>query len=157
MGLCNSTRYTPFLTRWLRDSLESFLSLIISFLVELQHPLLPSLIVTSSQVRVGMPPCLLSCCISCLGPEGLRLGHHFIYLEDYNIQRQMNKQSGFNSEQIEKNNYPESWTVWWLNLKWQVNTANKNHLINKSMSNNKRSSHISLKVLHSLHRLTLGC
>ncbi len=29
-------------------------------------------------------------------------GHHFIYLEDYVIQRQMNKQSGFNVEQIEK-------------------------------------------------------
>jgi hypothetical protein len=26
-------------------------------------------------------------------------GYHFIYLEDYNIQRQMNKQSGFNAEQ----------------------------------------------------------
>jgi hypothetical protein len=32
-------------------------------------------------------------------------GHHFIYLEDYAIQRQMNKQSGFNAEQIEKDNY----------------------------------------------------
>jgi hypothetical protein len=29
-------------------------------------------------------------------------GHHFIYLEDYIIQRRMNKQSGFNAEQIEK-------------------------------------------------------
>jgi hypothetical protein len=31
-------------------------------------------------------------------------GHHFIYLEDYDIQRQMNKQSGFNAGQIEKDN-----------------------------------------------------
>ncbi len=38
-------------------------------------------------------------------------GYRFIYLEDYNIQRQMNKQSGFNAEQIEKDNYPESKTV----------------------------------------------
>ena len=38
-------------------------------------------------------------------------GHHFIYLEDYVIQRQMNKQSGFNVEQIEKDKYPESKTV----------------------------------------------
>ncbi len=38
-------------------------------------------------------------------------GHHFIYLEDYDIQRRMNKQSGFNAEQIEKDNYPESKTV----------------------------------------------
>jgi hypothetical protein len=29
-------------------------------------------------------------------------GHHFIYREVYIIQRQMNKQSGFNVEQIEK-------------------------------------------------------
>jgi hypothetical protein len=29
-------------------------------------------------------------------------GHYFIYLEDYVIQRGMNKQSGFNAEQIEK-------------------------------------------------------
>jgi hypothetical protein len=35
-------------------------------------------------------------------------GYHFILLEDYHIQRQMNKQSGFNAEQIEKDNYPES-------------------------------------------------
>ncbi len=34
--------------------------------------LTPSLIVTSSQVRVGMPLPLLLCCISGLGPEGLR-------------------------------------------------------------------------------------
>ncbi len=35
-------------------------------------------------------------------------GLHFIYLEDYGIQRRMNKQSGFNAEQIEKDKYPES-------------------------------------------------
>ncbi len=29
-------------------------------------------------------------------------GYHIIYREDYNIQRRMNKQSGFNAEQIEK-------------------------------------------------------
>ncbi len=50
-------------------------------------------------------------------------GHHFIYLEDYDIQRWMNKKSGFNVEQIEKDNYPESKTVWRLNLKWRVETA----------------------------------
>ncbi len=39
-------------------------------------------------------------------------GYHFIYLEDDDIQRQMNKQSGFNKEQIENHNYPtESKTV----------------------------------------------
>jgi hypothetical protein len=47
------------------------LKLIISFLVQLQHLLLPYLIVTSSQVRVCMPLPLLSCYISGLGPEGL--------------------------------------------------------------------------------------
>jgi hypothetical protein len=38
-------------------------------------------------------------------------GHHFIYPEDCNTQRQMNTQSGFNAEQIEKDNYPESKTI----------------------------------------------
>jgi hypothetical protein len=38
-------------------------------------------------------------------------GYYFIYLEDYDIQRQMSKQSGFNAEQIENYNYPESKTV----------------------------------------------
>ncbi len=31
-----------------------------------------------------------------------------MYLEDYVIQKRMNKQSGFNAEQIEKDKYPES-------------------------------------------------
>ena len=35
-------------------------------------------------------------------------GHHFIYLDDYNIQRRMNNQSGFNAEQINKDKNPES-------------------------------------------------
>ncbi len=35
-------------------------------------------------------------------------GHHFTYLDDYNIQRGMNNQSGFNVEQIDKDKYPES-------------------------------------------------
>jgi hypothetical protein len=38
-------------------------------------------------------------------------GQHFIYREDYDIQRRMNKQSGFNAKQIEKDIYPESKTV----------------------------------------------
>jgi hypothetical protein len=41
-------------------------------------------------------------------PQKQKSGHHFIYLEDYAIQRQMNKQSGFNAEQIEKDEYLES-------------------------------------------------
>ncbi len=39
-------------------------------------------------------------------PQKQKSGHHFIYLEDYIIQRQMNNQSGFNAEQIEKDKYP---------------------------------------------------
>jgi hypothetical protein len=35
-------------------------------------------------------------------------GHHFIYLDNYNIQRRMNKQLGFNAEQIDKDKYPEN-------------------------------------------------
>jgi hypothetical protein len=89
-------------------------------------------------------------------PKKQNSGYHFMYLEDYDIQRRMNKQSGFNAEQIEKDNYPESKTVWRLNLKWQVNTAKQTAWLTKSTSNNKRHN-LSLKVLHSLHRLTLGC
>jgi hypothetical protein len=44
-------------------------------------------------------------------PQKQKSGHHFIYLEDYDIQRGMNKQSWLNAEQIEKDNYPESKTV----------------------------------------------
>jgi hypothetical protein len=35
-------------------------------------------------------------------PQKENSGHCSIYLEDYNIQRQMNKQSGFNAEQIKR-------------------------------------------------------
>ncbi len=48
------------------------LELILSVLVQLQHLLLPSLIVTSSWVRVGTPLPLWLRCISGLGPEGLQ-------------------------------------------------------------------------------------
>jgi hypothetical protein len=44
-------------------------------------------------------------------PQKQESGHHFIYLEDYVIQRQMNNESGFNIEQIEKDNYQESKTI----------------------------------------------
>jgi hypothetical protein len=44
-------------------------------------------------------------------PQKQKSGHHSIYLEDYIIQRQMNKQSGFNAEQIIKDKYLESKTV----------------------------------------------
>ncbi len=40
-------------------------------------------------------------------PQKQKSGHHFIYLDDYNIQSWMNQQSGFNTEQIEKDKYPE--------------------------------------------------
>jgi hypothetical protein len=44
-------------------------------------------------------------------PQKQKSGHHFMYLENYVIQRQMNKQSGFNVEQIEKDKHLESKTV----------------------------------------------
>ncbi len=72
-------------------------------------------------------------------------------------QRQMNKQSGFNAEQIEKDNYPENKTIWRLNLKWQVNTAKQKPSDWQNQQVIKREDNISLKVLHSPHRLTLGC
>ena len=44
-------------------------------------------------------------------PQKQKFGHHFIYLEDDIIQRQMNKESGFNAKQIRKDNYLESKAV----------------------------------------------
>ncbi len=41
-------------------------------------------------------------------PQIKKSGHHFIYLGNYNIQRRMNKQSGFNVEQINKDKNLES-------------------------------------------------
>ncbi len=41
-------------------------------------------------------------------PQEQKSGHHFTYLDNYIIQRQMKKQSGFNAEQINKDKYPES-------------------------------------------------
>ncbi len=55
------------------------LRLINSFLVQLQHLPLPSLIVTSSQVRVGTPLPLWSCSIPGLGPEGLQHNRTFAW------------------------------------------------------------------------------
>ncbi len=55
----------------------------------------------------------------------------------------MNKQSGFNAEQIDKDNYLESKNR--LKIKSKNNKLiqqNINHLINKSTSNNKRRLHI---------------
>ncbi len=60
-----------FLDPSVASQLESFLSLIISFLGQLQYNLLPSPIVTSSQVWVSTPLPLLLCYFSGLGPEGL--------------------------------------------------------------------------------------
>ncbi len=66
--------YTTYmlLTCRLKITFTFSLKLIISSLVQLQHLLLPSLIVTSSQVKVGTPLPLGLCCISGLGLEGLR-------------------------------------------------------------------------------------
>ncbi len=41
-------------------------------------------------------------------PQNKKSGHHFTYLDNNIIQRRMNKQSGFNAEQIDKDKYPES-------------------------------------------------
>jgi hypothetical protein len=41
-------------------------------------------------------------------PQIKKSGHDFIYLDDYNLQRQMNKQSGFNAGQIDKDKNLES-------------------------------------------------
>ncbi len=84
-------------------------------------------------------------------------GLRHIYLDDYNIQRQMNKQSGFNAEQINKDKNPESKNH--LKIKSKIMSYhNKTKTVR--LSNHwvmTREDYTSLKVLYSLHRLTLGC
>ena len=58
-------------------------------------------------------------------PTNQNSGHHFIYLDDYNIQRRM-KQSGFNAEQINKDKNPESKNR--LKLKQRVTTTKQKPL-----------------------------
>ncbi len=58
-------------------------------------------------------------------PANQNSGHHFIYLDDYNIQRRM-KQSGFNAEQINKDKNPESKNR--LKLKQRVTTTKQKPL-----------------------------
>jgi hypothetical protein len=75
------------LTCRLKITFTLSLKLIISFLVQLQHLLLPSLIVTSFQVSVGMPLPLQTCCISGLGPEGLWHNHMILVWSPGNLLR----------------------------------------------------------------------
>jgi hypothetical protein len=90
-------------------------------------------------------------------PANQKSGHHFIYLDDYNIQRQMNKLSGFNAEQINKDKNPESKNC--LKIKSKITSYHKKTKTVRS-SNQRvitKEDYISLKVFHSLHRITLGC
>ncbi len=90
-------------------------------------------------------------------PNQKKSGHHFIYLDDYNIQRWMNKQSGFNAEQINKDENPESKNR--LKIKSKIMSYhNKTKTVR--LSNQRvmtREDYTSLKVFHSLWKLTLGC
>ncbi len=69
----------------------------------------------------------------------------------------MNKQSGFNAEQINKDKIPESKNH--LKIKSKIMSYhNKTKTIR--LSNQQvmtREDYTSLKVVYSLHRLTLGC
>jgi hypothetical protein len=90
-------------------------------------------------------------------PTNQKAGHHFIYLDNYNIQRQMNKQSGFNAEQIKKDKKPESKNR--LKIKSKI-TSYHNKTKTIRLSNQQvmtREDYTSLKVLYSPHRLMLGC
>jgi hypothetical protein len=90
-------------------------------------------------------------------PANQKSGHQFIYLDNYNIQRRMNKQSGFNAEQINRDKNPESKNR--LKIKSRITIYHKKTKTSR-LSNQrviKREDYISLKVFHSLHRLTLGC
>ncbi len=90
-------------------------------------------------------------------PQIKKSGHHFIYLDDYNIQRRMNKQFGFNAEQINKDKNPESKNR--LKTKSKItNYHNKTKTVR--LSNQQvmtREDYTSLEVFHSLYKLTLGC
>ena len=69
----------------------------------------------------------------------------------------MNKQSGFNAEQINKDKNPESKNR--LKIKSKITSYHKKtktvRLSNQLVIT--REDYISLKVFHSLHRLMLGC
>jgi hypothetical protein len=69
----------------------------------------------------------------------------------------MNKQSGFNAEQINKDKNPES--KHHLEIKFKIMSYH-NQTKTVRLSNQQvitREDYISLKVFHSLHKLTLGC
>ncbi len=87
-------------------------------------------------------------------PANQNSGHHFIYLDDYIIQRRM-KQSGFNAEQINKDKNPESKNCLKIKITCYQNKTKTVRLSNQRVIT--REDNISLKVIHSLHRLTLGC
>ncbi len=90
-------------------------------------------------------------------PANQKSEHHIIYLDDYNIQRRIYKQSGFNAEQINKDKNPESKNC--LKIKSKI-TSYHNKTKTVRLSNQQvitREDYISLKVFHSLHRLMLGC
>ncbi len=84
-------------------------------------------------------------------------GHHFIYLDDYNIQRRMNKQSGFNAEQINKDKNLVSKNR--LKIKSKITSSHNKtktvRLLNQRVIT--REDNIPLKIFHSFHKLTLGC
>ncbi len=69
----------------------------------------------------------------------------------------MNKQSGFNAEQINKDKSSESKNC--LKIKSKT-TSYHNKTKTIRLSNQRvitREDYTPLKVFHSLHRLTLGC
>ncbi len=90
-------------------------------------------------------------------PANQKSGHHCTYLDNYNIQRWMNKQLGFNAEQINKDKNPESKNSFKIKSKIMSyhNKTKTVWLTNQWVIT--REDNISLKVFHSLHRLTLGC
>ena len=69
----------------------------------------------------------------------------------------MNKQSGFNAGQINKDKNPESKNH--LKIKSKITSYhNKTKTVRLSYQQAMtREDYTSLKVFHSLHKLTLGC
>ncbi len=68
-----------------------------------------------------------------------------------------NEQSGFNGEHIEKDRYLESKTIWRINLIINKHSKIKNSWLRIDQWVITKEDYISLKVLHSLQRLMLGC
>ncbi len=71
---------------------------------------------------------VVNCMESKVHPANQKSGHHFIYLDNCNIQKRMNKQSGFNAGQIKKDKNPEGKNRLKIKSKIRVTTTKQKPL-----------------------------